>query len=141
MFFGKKVGDFNKKGIWKPYIYWLRDSERLFPYNGGEIWIENLDGMYGYEELVLCKLDGDIKSFTRPSSTSYICFVFYETIVTEHIIDAVKRSVLECGKRFVKIAFVGLDKKSKRRLKNELKGKGFVVNFLEGLEDAKQWLL
>ena len=69
------------------------------------------------------------------------CFVFYETIVTEHIIDAVKRSVFECGKRFVKIAFVGLDKKSKRRLKNELKGKGFVVNFLEGLEDAKQWLL
>lgn len=62
-------------------------------------------------------------------------------IVTEHIIDAVKRSVLECGKRFVKIAFVGLDKKSKRRLKNELKGKGFVVNFLEALEDAKQWLL
>ena len=111
------------------------------PYNGGEIRIENLDGMYGYEELVLCKLDGDIKSFTRPSSSSYICFVFYETIVTEHIIDAVKRSVLECGKRFVKIAFVGLDKKSKRRLKNELKGKGFVVNFLEGLEDAKQWLL
>jgi len=41
----------------------------------------------------------------------------------------------------LKIAFVGLDKKSKRRLKNELKGKGFVVNFLEGLEDAKQWLL
>ena len=26
----KKVGDFNKKGIWKPYIYWLKDSERLF---------------------------------------------------------------------------------------------------------------
>ena len=53
--------------------------------------------------------------------------------------NAIQR--IECGKRFVKIAFVGLDKKSKRRLKNELKGKGFVVNFLEGLEDAKQWLL
>lgn len=27
--FGKKVGGFNKKGIWKPDIYWLKDSERL----------------------------------------------------------------------------------------------------------------
>ena len=24
------MGDFNKKGILKPYIYWLKDSERLF---------------------------------------------------------------------------------------------------------------
>ena len=38
-------------------------------------------------------------------------------------------------------AFVGLDKKSKRSLKREMKGKGFGVNFFEGLEDAKQWLL
>ena len=31
----KKVGDFNKKGIWKPYIYWLKDSERLYYSFGG----------------------------------------------------------------------------------------------------------
>lgn len=110
------------------------------PYNGGEIWIEHLDGMYGYEELVLNKLNSDIKLFTRPSSTSYVCFVFIETTVTERIIDAVIRSILECGKRFMKIAFVGLDKKNKRRLKSELKNKGIGINFLEGLEDAKQWI-
>ena len=110
------------------------------PYNGGEIWIEHLDGMYGYEELVLNKLSSDIKLFTRPSSTSYVCFVFIETTVTERIIDAVIRSILECGKRFMKIAFVGLDKKNKRRLKSELKNKGIGINFLEGLEDAKQWI-
>ena len=113
----------------------------VLPYNGGEIWFEHLDGIYGFEELVLSKLEGDIRSFTRPSSTSYICFVFNETTVTDRIIDAVKRSILECRKRFMKIAFVGLDKKSKHRLKRELKGKGFGVNFFEGLEDAKQWLL
>ena len=96
--------------------------------------------MYGYEELVLNKLNSDIKLFTRPSSTSYVCFVFIETTVTERIIDAVIRSILECGKRFMKIAFVGLDKKNKRRLKSELKNKGIGINFLEGLEDAKQWI-
>ena len=40
----------------------------------------------------------------------------------------------------MKIAFVGLDKKNKRRLKSELKNKGIGINFLEGLEDAKQWI-
>jgi len=110
------------------------------PYSGGEIWFEHLDGMYGYEELVLNKLSSDIKLFTKPSSTSYVCFVFIETTVTERIIDAVIRSILECGKRFMKIAFVGLDKKNKRRLKSELKSKGIGINFLEGLEDAKQWI-
>lgn len=111
----------------------------VLPYRGGEIWFEHLDGIYEYEELVLSKLDSDTKLFIRPSSPSYICFVFFETTVTEKIIDAVKMSILECGKRFTKIAFVGLDNKSKRRLKSELKGKGFAINFLEGLEDAKQW--
>ena len=24
------MGDFNKKGIFKPYVYWIKDSERLF---------------------------------------------------------------------------------------------------------------
>lgn len=118
-----------------------RKKSFSIPYNGGEIWIEHLDGIYEYEELVLCKLNSDIKLFIRPSSTSYICFVFTETTVTERIIDAVKRSILEYGKSFAKIAFVGLDKKSKHSLKREMKGKGFGVNFFEGLEDAKQWLL
>jgi len=42
VFLAKKVGDFNKKGILKPYIYWLRDSERLLTKKGGEFrWLGN----------------------------------------------------------------------------------------------------
>jgi len=33
--FGKKVGDFNKKGISKPHRIRVRDSERLFIHIGG----------------------------------------------------------------------------------------------------------
>ena len=33
--FDKKVGDFNKKGIGKHGIYWLKDSERLLVRTGG----------------------------------------------------------------------------------------------------------
>jgi len=34
--FDKKVGDFNKKGIFKPYVYWIKDSERLLERKGGK---------------------------------------------------------------------------------------------------------
>lgn len=39
----------------------------VLPYNGGEIWFEHLDGIYGYEQLVLQKLAGDVPRFSRPS--------------------------------------------------------------------------
>ena len=113
----------------------------VLPYNGGEIWFEHLDGIYENENLVLEKLEMDIQLFLRPSSTSYICFVFDETKITEQIIIAVLNSITESKKHFMKIAFSGVDKKSKHRLKKELTGKGFGIGFFEGLEDAKGWLL
>ena len=111
------------------------------PYNGGEIWFEHLDGMYDYEKLVLKKLEADICFFTRPSSTSYICFAFHETTVTDRIYNAVSDAILKNNKRFMKIAMSGLDKRNKNRFRHELTGKGFAIGFVDGLEDAKMWLL
>lgn len=113
----------------------------VIPYNGGEIWFEHLDGIYDYEELVINKLMRDIPVFSRPSSPSFVCFVFDETKVTDKIINAVKHSILDCGKIYMKIAFVGLDKKSVHKIKKDLFGKGFGISFLNGLEDAKEWLI
>ena len=98
-------------------------------HNGGEIWFEHLGGIFGFEELVTEKLSRDVELFTKPSAPAYVCFVFDETEVTEKIIEAVK------------IAFVGLDRKTAQKFKKELSGNGFEVNFLGGLEDAKEWLL
>lgn len=111
------------------------------PYNGGEIWFEHLDGIFGFEELVLEKLNREAELFTKPSASAYVCFVFDETEVTDKIINAVKSAIVESGKRFLKIAFVGLDGKSTRKFKKKLLGNGFEMNFLGGIEDAKEWLL
>lgn len=110
------------------------------PYNGGEIWFEHLDGIYNYEELVINKLMRDIPVFSRPSSSSFVCFVFNETKVTDKIISAVKESILDSGKRYMKIAFVGLDKKSVHKIKKSLSSQSFVISFWSGLEDAKNSL-
>ena len=113
----------------------------LLYYNGGEIWFEHLDGIYENEGLVIQKLNKDIPLFSRPSSTSFICFVFGETIVTDNIFLAVKKAVLESKKGFKKIAFCGLDRKKQKKFKKSFVNHGFEIGFFEGLEDAKQWLL
>lgn len=100
------------------------------------IWMAYMKRRFGYK-----KLYSDIPLFVRPSSTSFICFVFYETIITENIIFAVKKAILDSRKRFVKIAFCGFDRKIQKIFNKVFSNKGFGIGFFAGLEDAKQWLL
>ncbi len=118
-----------------------RKKSFLLYYNGGEIWFEHLEGLYEYEDLVTEKLNSDIPLFTKPSSTSFVCFVFFETIITDKIVLAVKQAILESNKHFTKIAFCGLNKKDQRKFRKHFSNQGFAIAFFEGLEDAKIWLL
>lgn len=113
----------------------------LLYYNGGEIWFEHLEGMYGREDLVLEKLAADLPSFRKPSAPSFVCFVFFETVMTDPIFLAVQRAVLNSGKRFTRIAFCGLNGKYKRKFQKALTDQGFGIAFFDGPEDAKTWLL
>ena len=113
----------------------------LLYYNGGEIWFEHLECLYKNENLVLEKLGSDLQAILKPFSTSFICFVFFDTVVTENIFLAVKRLLLDSEKRFVKVAFCGIDRKNKRLFRKALSDHGFAMGFFEGLEDAKLWLL
>ena len=118
-----------------------RKKSFLLYYNGGEIWFEHLDSLYGNEALVIEKLNADVPLFIRPSASAFVCFVFHETVVTEPILLAVQKAVLETEKRFTKIAFCGLDRKSRKKLQKALRDRGFGIAFFDGLEEAKTWLL
>ena len=122
-------------------LHGYRKKSFLMYYNGGEIWFEHLEGLYGYEDLVLEKLNSDIPLFIKPSSTSFICFVCFETIVTENIIFAVKKTVSESNKHFSKIAFCGLERMNQKIFKKIFANQGLEVAFFDGLENAKVWLL
>ena len=124
-----------------PHLPGFRKSSFALPYNGGEIWFEHLDGLYGHEALALEKLAGDAPLFSRPSSPAYICFVLDETAVTAAVVEAVKQALSRSGKRFLKIAFTGLDRKGRRSIKRSLSACGCPIGFLDGLEQAKEWLL
>ena len=111
------------------------------PFGGGEIWFEHLDGMYGFPELVLEKLTGDIPLFQRPSAPSNIGFVLNETDITEGIIKLIVGSLLETKKRFMRVAFIGTDRRTAKTLKKLLYGNGFGLCFFADFEKAKEWLV
>ena len=111
------------------------------PYAGGEIRFEHLDGIYNHEELILEKLNNDRPAFSRPSATSLICFVLNESEVTANVVSAISDALINTPKRFMKVCFVGTDKRTERALKVSLKERTFALAFIDDLEKAKEWLV
>ncbi len=79
--------------------------------------------------------------FRRPSAPGYITFVLDETRFTEELITEIADALIAPGKRFMRVAFVGVDRLSCKRLKKILCGHGFAIRFFDGIEPAKEWLL
>ena len=57
-----------------------KKSFSLF-YNGGEIWCEHLDSLYGDKELLKQKFEHDLIQISRPSASSFIAVVLDESAV------------------------------------------------------------
>lgn len=119
----------------------VRKKSFILPYAGGEIWFEHLDGIYQYTELAIQKLRTDTAVFRCPSSPGYITFVLDETIITEELISVIADALIRPGKQFMRIAFVGADRRSCRKLKKVLYGHSLIIKFFDGIEPAKEWLL
>lgn len=119
----------------------VRKKSFILPYAGGEIWFEHLDGIYQYTELAIEKLRKDTATFRRPSAPGYITFVLDETSITEELISEIADALMKPGKQFMRVAFVGADRLSCRKLKKLLYGHGFAIKFFDGIEPAKEWIL
>ena len=79
-------------------------------FRGGSIWCEHLDGMGAMEAEVIHKLRADARSFARPSVSARMIVNLDETVVTDAIAACVAECIGGCGKRFARIAFVGLNR-------------------------------
>lgn len=119
----------------------VRKKSFVLSYAGGEIWFEHLDGIYQYTELAIEKLRKDTATFRRPSAPASITFVLDETMITEELIGEITNALMTPGKRFMRVAFVGADGSSCKRLKKLLYGHGFAIKFFDGIEPAKEWIL
>ena len=110
-------------------------------YNGGTIWCEHRDSMGNMEAEVINKFKEDYKTFSRPSVSSYMIINLDETIVSEQIVECIVNGIIECTKKFMKIAFVGVDKKQQKKFEKIKKEDGVMVSFWTDYEKAKEWVL
>ena len=110
-------------------------------YNGGTIWCEHLDSMGDLETEVIEKFESDYKTFSRPSISSYMIINLDETIVTSQIVECIVNTIIECPKRFVKIAFLGIAKREQKRFGKIKRNTGAIISFLNDYEKAKEWVL
>lgn len=111
------------------------------PLDEHTIWFELIDGMHKYEDLVLEKLEADVRVFVRPSSSEYVCFICDGTTITDKIAKMIEDAILNRGKKYTKIAFCGINLFLKIRFKKAFKDKGFKFEFFDGIKDAKEWLI
>lgn len=118
-----------------------RKKSFSLPFAGGEIWFEHIDGLYHFEELALEKLESDMPSIIRPSAPSSVAIMVDETDISDGISDAVCDIILNKGKRFMKVAFVGADRPTVRMIKKRLDARDFALEFFNDTEKAKGWLV
>lgn len=110
-------------------------------FGGSEIWFEHLDGIYSYTDTALEKLEKDYPSFRKPSGPSLIAINLDETEINDRLISAIAEKLMNGGKRFTRVVFVGTDSYSKRKIKKSLAGSGFALSFINDFEKAKEWLV
>lgn len=143
MFFKKDKSKYNSECIVKNpnELPGVKKKSFILPFAGGEIWFEHLDGIYQYTQLAIEKLRTDTPIFRRPSAPGYITFVLTETIITDELISEIADALIKPGKQFMRVAFVGADRLSNKKLNRLLYGHGFAIRFFGGIEPAKEWLL
>lgn len=110
-------------------------------FGGSEIWFEHLDGIYSFTDIAIEKLEKDHLSFKRPSAPSLIAINLDETEINDRLIAAIANKLLNGGKRFTRVVFVGTDSYSKRKIKTALAASSFALSFINDFEKAKEWLV
>lgn len=119
----------------------LQKKSFLLYYSGGEIWVEHLDGLYGYTDLAIEKFEKDYIECKRPSLPALIAINLDETDVDEKLLNVLSERLLHGEKRFTKVVFVGANRSVKNKINHLFEEASFVYNFINDFEKAKEWLI
>lgn len=114
-------------------------------HNNGCIWIENLDSLYNFTDVVESKFLDDMKIIKKPSSPSAIAINLNQTQITKVIGRLIIENLIDAS--FIgsvrKVSFVGIDRKSLKIIKKifcNYKVK-FEYSFFDDFAKAKDWLI
>ena len=109
----------------------------------GEIWVENLDGMYEYEEVVLATYQSHLRIIQSKETPTCIAINLKGTKVTEQIAKRIVAGLHEAGENVHKVAFVGVTKELQPLIVRYLKKHQvfFACRFFYEFKVAKNWLM
>ncbi|MDD3333954.1 MAG: hypothetical protein PHI98_00415 [Eubacteriales bacterium] len=117
-----------------------KKSFALF-YSGAELWCEHLDGLYGFGDLALEKLEQDYAQWKKPSRPGLMAVNLDETVLDDSLLSALAQKLLNGEKRLTRVVFVGVKPSGARQLQKRLGGANFAVAFENDYEKAKEWLV
>lgn len=121
----------------------IRESFSM-AFQGGEIWFCQLDALYEEKELVMEKFHKDMDSIRRPSATGLVGINLNQTAVDGEMAAEIANRLIEFEK-LRRVVFVGVNRKIKHVIKEQLShsGKtiGFLYAFIDDFEKAKLWLV
>jgi hypothetical protein len=109
----------------------------------GEIWIENLDGMQEFEELVIDTYLSHLKMIQSKESPSCIAINLLDTQITDDIAKTIVTGLHEAGENIQQVAFVGVAKELQPLIIRYLKKYRvfFACRFFHQFPKAKNWLM
>lgn len=114
-------------------------------HNNGCIWIENLDSLYDFSDVVESKFLDDMKIIKKPSSPSSIAINLNQTQITKDIGSLIVENLIDASftGSIRKVSFVGIDRKSLKIMKKIFCNYNvkFEYNFFNDFVKAKDWLI
>ena len=121
----------------------IRKSFKL-TFNNAELWSGDFDGFDECYDLFQKKFLEDIDVIKRPSSPSLILLNLYGTTVTYELGSFIIDNLISVQANLQKVAFSGLNSKSKKNVKKYFKNVNsdlqFSYSYFDDLQKAKEWL-
>jgi hypothetical protein len=120
----------------------IRNSFSMWHRNG-EIWVENLDGIYEFEEIVLETYRSHLTVLQSGNSPNCIAINLKNTLITDKIAETIVTGLNQAGDRIHKVAFIGVAKELQPLMIYYLRKYRvfFACRFFHQFKTTKNWLM
>jgi hypothetical protein len=119
----------------------------IYPYfyKGGQLFGWHYGSFFADEERLLALMKAEEAFLARPKHQTPAWADFYETNLTDRVLDEFVAGLQRLGRQITKLGIVGCSFKDRWRLGRRLKKTGLQtrlpVRFFDDPEDAKTWLV
>jgi hypothetical protein len=116
-----------------------------YPYKGGELFGLHFGSFGVNEDALISRMKAEEVFFAGQHRSMGVWMDFYETHLTDRVIDALIEYLCTTRPHVLKLGLVGCSSADQRRINRRLKDEGEIggipVKYFSDPEDAKTWLV